>query len=85
VRSVCETTKQGVNMSVQQDGGRPRTGISEILETGTIIIEISMPRHNEQAPEAASVVQQVYEVLSDTAILVRYTPKWRKVLSGRLL
>jgi hypothetical protein len=29
VRSVCQTTKQNVNVSVQQDGGRPRTGIGD--------------------------------------------------------
>jgi hypothetical protein len=43
VCSVCETTKQEVNLSVHQDGGRPRIGIPEILETEAIIAEISIP------------------------------------------
>jgi hypothetical protein len=43
VRSACETTKQEVNLSVHQDGGRLRNGISEILETEAIITEIPIP------------------------------------------
>jgi hypothetical protein len=38
-----KTTKQAVNLSVHQDGERPRTSISEILETEPIDAEISMP------------------------------------------
>jgi hypothetical protein len=37
---LCETTKQAVNLSVHQDGGRPSTKILEILETEASITEI---------------------------------------------
>jgi hypothetical protein len=37
---LCETTKQVVNLSVHQDGGRHRIWIPEILETGAINAEI---------------------------------------------
>jgi hypothetical protein len=37
---LCETSKPGVNLSVHQDGGRPNTGIPEILETEASIAEI---------------------------------------------
>jgi hypothetical protein len=40
---LCETTKQAVNLCMHQDGGRHRTSIPEILESGAIIAEISMP------------------------------------------
>jgi hypothetical protein len=36
---LCATTKQAVNLSVHQDGRRPSTGIPEILDTETSIIE----------------------------------------------
>jgi hypothetical protein len=42
---LCETTKQAANLSEHQDGGHHRTGIPEILETGAIITEISIPGH----------------------------------------
>jgi hypothetical protein len=41
--ALCETTKQAVDLRVHQDGGRPSTGIPEILEIEAIIAEISMP------------------------------------------
>jgi hypothetical protein len=69
-----KTTKQAVNLSVHEDGGRPRTGISEILETEAIITEISMPWHNEKYPEVASVVQEVHKVPSDIENLAGCTP-----------
>jgi hypothetical protein len=37
---LCETSEQAVNLSVQQDGGRPSTGIPEMLETEASIAEI---------------------------------------------
>jgi hypothetical protein len=40
VRSAVRNNKQAVKLSVHQDGGCPRTGILEILETVTIIAEI---------------------------------------------
>jgi hypothetical protein len=40
---VCAKQQNEVNQSVHQDGGRPITGIPEILETEAIIAEISMP------------------------------------------
>jgi hypothetical protein len=33
---LCKTSAQAVNLSVHQDGGRPSTGIAEILDTATI-------------------------------------------------
>jgi hypothetical protein len=51
-----------VNLSVNQDDGRPSTGITEILDTEASIAEIWMSCHHT---EAASAVQQLYEVLSD--------------------
>jgi hypothetical protein len=44
---LCETTKQAVNLSVHQDGGRPSAGIPEILEAEASISEISMSCHQE--------------------------------------
>jgi hypothetical protein len=35
-----DTSKQAVNLSVHQDGGRPSTGIPEILKTVARIAEI---------------------------------------------
>jgi hypothetical protein len=35
-----ETSEQAVDLSVHQDGGRPSTGIPEILDTETSIVEI---------------------------------------------
>jgi hypothetical protein len=37
---LCETSKQAVNLSVHQDGGRLSTGILEILDTEASIPEI---------------------------------------------
>jgi hypothetical protein len=37
-----ETRKQAVNLSVHQDGGRPSSGIPEILETEASIAKILM-------------------------------------------
>jgi hypothetical protein len=37
---LCETAKQGVNLSVHEDGGSVSTGIPEILETEASIAEI---------------------------------------------
>jgi hypothetical protein len=48
VMMLCETTKQVEELSEHQVGGRPRSGILEIPETGAIIDEITMPCHNEQ-------------------------------------
>jgi hypothetical protein len=63
---LCETNKQAANLSVHQDGGRPRTGFSEILE------KEALPCHNE-FPEAASVVHG-NKVLCDTEILAECSP-----------
>lgn len=41
--AVVRCKKQKVNLSVRQDSGRHKTGISEILGTGAIISEISVP------------------------------------------
>jgi hypothetical protein len=43
LRSLSEETKHELNLTVHQDGGLPRAGIPEILETEFIIAEISMP------------------------------------------
>jgi hypothetical protein len=42
VRSVCETSKQAVNLSVHQDGWRLSIGIPEILDTEAGITEINV-------------------------------------------
>jgi hypothetical protein len=50
---LCETTKQAANLSVQQDGARPKTGIPEMLEKEAIIAEISMQCHDEEIPRSS--------------------------------
>jgi hypothetical protein len=45
--ALCETTKQTANLSAHQNGGRPSSGIAEILETETSIAEIRMSCHHE--------------------------------------
>jgi hypothetical protein len=62
-----------VKLSVRQDGGHPRTGIPEILETRAIIIEIPMPCITNKYSEAAYVIQQVCKVLSDIEIFAKCT------------
>jgi hypothetical protein len=37
---LCETPKQAVNLKVHQDGGRPSTGIPEILDIEASTAEI---------------------------------------------
>jgi hypothetical protein len=37
---LCETSKQAVNLCLNQDDGRPSTGIAEILDTQPNIAEI---------------------------------------------
>jgi hypothetical protein len=37
---LCESSKEAVNLSVHQDGGRPSTGIPEILDTEVSVDEI---------------------------------------------
>jgi hypothetical protein len=70
----CETTKQEVTLSVHQDGGRPRTGIPEILETEAIIAKIEFHAIMSKYPEADFVVQQVHKVVNDIEILAKCTP-----------
>jgi hypothetical protein len=53
VHSVCEKTKQEVNLSVHQDGGHPITGSPEILEIEGSIAEISMSCHHKQIPRSS--------------------------------
>jgi radical SAM superfamily enzyme with C-terminal helix-hairpin-helix motif len=50
---LCETAKKAVKLSVHQDGGRPRTGIPEILETEAIVAEISVSCQNQRTPRCS--------------------------------
>jgi hypothetical protein len=47
---LCETTKQAVNLSGHEDGGRASNGIPELLETESGFAEISTSCHHEQIP-----------------------------------
>jgi hypothetical protein len=62
---MCETTKQAVNLSVHQDGGRPSTGIPEILAQKLTLLKSECHASRNKYPQAASVVQQAYKVLCD--------------------
>jgi hypothetical protein len=68
---LCKT-KQAVNLSVHQDGGRPNTRILEILETEASITEIWISCYHKY-PEAAAVVKQVHKVPNHIAILAGWT------------
>jgi hypothetical protein len=72
MRSAVQNNKQAVNLSVHQDGGRPRIWIPEMLETGNL--KSQCHAITNKSPEAASALQQVHKMLSDTETFAKCTP-----------
>jgi hypothetical protein len=82
---LCKPSKQAVNLSVHQDGGCSSNRILEILDTDTSQKSECHAITNKY-PEAVSVVQHVYKVLSDTENLAGCTTaEVGKALSEPLL
>jgi hypothetical protein len=67
-------TNSVVNLSVHQDGGRPSTGIPEILDTEARTLKSEYHAIMNKYLEAASVVQQEYKVLSNNEKFAGCTP-----------
>jgi hypothetical protein len=63
-----------VNFRVHQDGGCPNTGIPKYWTKKLASLKSECRAIMNKYPEAASVVQQVYKVLSDTENIAGCTP-----------
>jgi hypothetical protein len=66
---LCETTKGAVNLSVHQYGGSPSTGFRKYWRQELASLKSESHVFTNKYPEAAAVVQQVHNVLSDIEIL----------------
>jgi hypothetical protein len=67
-------TKSTVNLSVQQDGGLPVPGFWKYWTQKLTSLKSECDTITNKYPRAASVVQQVYTVLSDTENIAGHTP-----------
>jgi hypothetical protein len=66
-------THSALNLSIHQNGGRPNTGIPEMVDTLAWLKSEYYAVMNKY-PETASVVQEVYKVLSDVENIAGCTP-----------
>jgi hypothetical protein len=86
---LCETSKEAVNLSVHQDCGRRSTEFRKYRIEKLASLKSECHAITNTVPEAAPVVQQVYEVLRDIAILAGCTPtkagessKWTSIVNS---
>jgi hypothetical protein len=69
----CGASKQAVNLSVHQDGGLPVPGFQKYWTQNLASLTSECHAIMNKYPEALSVLQKVYKVLSDIENLGRCT------------
>jgi hypothetical protein len=83
---LCETTKQAVNLSVHQDGGRPEPGFRKYWRQKLASLKSECRAITNKYSEAASVVRKYTEYSVTLRTLPdAYRLKWLKSLSRTLL
>jgi hypothetical protein len=70
---LCDISKQAVNLSVHQGGVCPVPGLHKCWTQKPASLKSEYHAIMNKYPEAASVVQQVYKMLSDNENLARCT------------
>jgi hypothetical protein len=70
---LCEKSKYAVNLGTQQDGKVPVPGFRKYWRQKPATLKSECHTITNKCPEVASIVQQVYKVLSDTENLARCT------------
>jgi hypothetical protein len=83
---LCDTSKQVANLNVHQDGRCPVLGLRKYWIQKLASLKSECHAITNKYPEAASIVQLVYKILSDNENLARCTSaKVGKALSILLL